>query len=107
MRSIHARSYTMGNFYTDVIQNDSRFNSVNRVDDLALLEPVTRQLALMIIQKAASMGFDMMVYETYRSQARQQQLFAQGATQLRQVGVHHYGLACDMVKRVNGEPSWK
>jgi hypothetical protein len=97
----------MGNFYTDVICNDSRFDSTNRIDDLALLETVTRQLVLMIIQQAANMGFDMMVFETYRSQARQQQLFQQGATQLRQVGVHHYGLACDIVKKVNGEPSWK
>jgi hypothetical protein len=97
----------MSNFYTDVISNDSRFNSTNRIDDLALLEPVTRQLVLTIIQQAENMGFDMMVFETYRSQARQQQLFQQGATQLRQVGVHHYGLACDIVKKVNGEPSWK
>jgi hypothetical protein len=97
----------MGNFYTDVISKNSRFNSTNRIDDLALLEPVTRQLVLMIIQQAANMGFDMMVFETYRSKARQQELFKQGATQLRQVGVHHYGLACDIVKKVNGEPSWK
>ena len=35
------------------------------------------------------------------------QLFNQGATKLRNVGVHHYGLACDIVKDINGEPSWK
>ena len=29
------------------------------------------------------------------------------ATTLKQVGVHHYGLACDLVKDVNGEPGWK
>jgi D-alanyl-D-alanine carboxypeptidase len=97
----------MGDFYTDVIQADSRFNSVDRVDDLALLEPLTRQLVLGIIEQAKDMGFEMMVFETYRSQARQQQLFAAGSTQLKQVGVHHYGLACDIVKSVNGEPSWK
>jgi len=71
----------MGNFFTDVISKDSRFSSTNRIDDLALLEPVTRQLVLMIIQQAANMGFDMMVFETYRSKARQQELFKQGATQ--------------------------
>ena len=48
-----------------------------------------------------------MVFETYRSQPRQASLFAQGATQLKTVGVHHYGLACDLVKNVDGEPSWK
>lgn len=97
----------MGDFFTDVIQTDPRFDSVARVADLALLEPVTRQLALTIVEQAGNLGFTMMVYETYRSKARQEQLFQQGATQLRQVGVHHYGLACDIVKVVNGEPSWK
>jgi hypothetical protein len=48
-----------------------------------------------------------MIYETYRSQNRQQELFNQGATKLRAVGVHHYGLACDIVRVVSGEPSWK
>src|SRR5207244_9857735 len=23
------------------------------------------------------------------------------------LGVHHYGLACDIVKDINGQPSWK
>src|SRR6266478_8151690 len=36
-----------------------------------------------------------------------QQLFAQDATKLKTVGVHNYGLACDIVKVVGGEPSWK
>ena len=48
-----------------------------------------------------------MIFETYRSQARQIALFNQGATKLKQVGVHHYGLACDIVKDINGQPSWK
>jgi hypothetical protein len=48
-----------------------------------------------------------MVYETYRSRQRQKLLFDRGATKLEQVGVHHYGLACDIVKSVNGQPSWK
>ncbi len=97
----------MGNFYTDVIQQDSRFNSPNRVSDPLLLEPVTRQLVQQIMQSAQQMGISVMIFETYRSQARQQELFNQGATQLRTVGVHNYGLACDIVKVVGGEPSWK
>jgi hypothetical protein len=51
------------------------------------------------------MGIKLMVYETNRSQHRQRELFDQGATKLRAVGVHHYGLACDIVRVVNGEPS--
>lgn len=97
----------MGNFYTDVIQKDPRFNSVERVADSALLEPNTRMRVQAIIEDARAEGIALMVYETYRSQARQQFLFHQKVTQLQTVGVHHYGLACDIVKVVQGEPSWK
>lgn len=97
----------MSNFYTDVIQQDPRFLSTARIDDVALLEPVTRAVVQAIIQDAKTHGMDLMVFETYRSQARQQMLFNQGATKLRTVGVHHYGLACDLVKDVGGSPSWK
>ena len=97
----------MGNFYTDIISSDSRFNSLSRIDDVSLLEPVTRELVRRIVISAKQMGTDVEVYETYRSQARQEELFNAGATQLRRVGVHHYGLACDIVRFVTGEPSWK
>jgi hypothetical protein len=97
----------MGNFYTDTIEKDSRFDSTNRIADPALLEPSTKQRVEAIIDEAKSQGIELMIFETYRSQARQQQLFDQGATTLQDVGVHHYGLACDIVKCINGDPSWK
>ena len=97
----------MDNFYTDVISHDPNFNSVSRVFDPNLLEPITRDLVQNIIIAAGKMGIALMVYETYRSQARQQDLFNNGATKLRQVGVHHFGIACDIVRVVAGEPSWK
>ncbi|HEY6767480.1 MAG TPA: M15 family metallopeptidase [Candidatus Sulfotelmatobacter sp.] len=97
----------MGNFFTDVILPDSRLNSTNRISDVELLEPVTRRLVQQIVEAARGMGIDVMVFETYRSQPRQQELFNNGATKLRTVGVHHYGLACDIVRVAGGEPSWK
>jgi hypothetical protein len=97
----------MGNFYTEVISPDARFDSVTRIADASLLEPTTRQLVEGIVSAARQMGIEVMIYETYRSQSRQQELFNQGATRLRAVGVHHYGLACDIVRIVGGEPSWK
>lgn len=97
----------MGNFFTDVISKDSRFNSAKRIADPMLLEPVTRQLVQRIIDAAGNMGIAVMIFETYRSQARQQELFNAGATKLRTVGVHQFGLACDIVRVVGGEPSWK
>jgi hypothetical protein len=93
--------------YEDLIKNDPRFDSVKRVSAMALLEPVTRTAINNITDDARALGIDLMVFETYRSQARQQELFNQGASKLRTVGVHHYGPACDLVKVVSGEPSWK
>ena len=97
----------MDTFYTAVIRRDSRFESATRIADLDLLEPKTRQLVQQIIDAAQEMGISLMVYETYRSQARQQELFDNGATKLPSVGVHNYGLACDIVRAIRGEPSWK
>ena len=97
----------MATFYTNVISQDARFASPARISDPSLLEPMTRQLVARIVTSAQQMGIDLMIYETYRSQDRQQELFNNGATKLRTVGVHHYGLACDIVRAVGGEPSWK
>ena len=97
----------MTDFYRDVISPDPRFDSVARVSDLSLLEPITRQLVQGIVLAAQQMGIEIMAFETYRSQERQTELFNQGASKLRNVGVHHFGLACDLVKDVNGDPSWK
>lgn len=97
----------MEGFFTDVICKNTVFNSPNRVADPDLLEPMTRQLVQQILDAAQQMGISLMIFETYRSQERQQELFNSGATKLRTVGVHHYGLACDIVKVVGGEPSWK
>jgi LAS superfamily LD-carboxypeptidase LdcB len=68
---------------------------------------VTRSKVLAIIADAAAAGIKLMAYETFRRQARQTKLYHQRATKLKTVGVHHYGLACDLVKDIAGEPSWK
>jgi hypothetical protein len=101
------RGNLAGNFYTDVVMTDPRFNSAKRIADPELLEPATRDLVQAIIADAAANGLRLMIFETYRSQARQLALFNQGATKLKQVGVHHFGLACDIVKDINGQPTWK
>lgn len=93
-------------FYTDVIQQDPRYTSVGRICAADLLEPVTRAAVEAIMIASANNGIPLIAFETYRSQARQAQLYAAGATQLRTVGVHAYGLACDLVKDVGGQPSW-
>jgi hypothetical protein len=96
-----------GNFFTDVIKKDSRYQSAKCINDINLLEPLLRAKVLKIVDEAKALGLKLMVFETYRSQQRQKQLFKEGVTALKEVGVHHYGLACDLVRDVGGEPSWK
>lgn len=96
----------MSNFYTDVIMKSPLFRSANECRSLDMLEPVTRAAVVAILAECAAVGSPLMVTETYRSVQRQEQLYEDGATELKTVGVHHYGLACDFAKVINGKPSW-
>lgn len=87
----------MSNFFTEVIQRDPRYKSPNACHDTALLEPRFRAAIEAIVLDAARMGHRMQIGETYRSVQHQQWLFAKGRTKLRNVGVHHFGLACDLL----------
>lgn len=95
------------NFYEQTIRKHPLYDSPKRIADLDLLEPVTRERVRALIRGAAEQGIKLMVWETYRSKARQEELFKKGTTKLHAIGVHHYGLACDLVRNENGEPSWK
>jgi len=93
-------------FYTEVIQSSPQFTKASRINDLTLLEPITRSAVLAIMKDAMDIGITLIAFETFRSSERQKQLFDAGATKLRTVGVHHYGLACDLVVSENGNPTW-
>jgi len=95
-----------GNFYTNVIQRDSRFHSPNAVKDEDLLEPSFLRKVHDVMAAAKAQDIALAITETYRSSERQQQLFNEGKTRLRVVGVHHYGLACDFAKEAGGRLSW-
>ena len=90
-------------FYTDVIKKSLWFNSINVCKDTALLEPGFRAKVQQVLDQAHADGHDLRIAETFRSQARQAQLYHQGYTQLRTVGVHNYGLACDFNLFINGK----
>lgn len=97
----------MGNWYAETIQADPRFRSRDAIRDMAMLEPGFRARVLALIEDArAAAGTELAVVETYRSSERQRHLYDLGATQLRRVGVHHYGLAVDFAKRVGGKLTW-
>ncbi|HEY3309500.1 MAG TPA: M15 family metallopeptidase [Desulfuromonadaceae bacterium] len=88
----------MNEFYSQIIVKDPRFQSEERVADLALLEPNTRHKILNLMAAAKTNGIELVVFETYRSEQRQLELYRQGASKLKTVGGHHYGLACDLFK---------
>ncbi len=96
-----------GSFYVNVIQKDDRFHSPTPVRVVSLLEPSFRAVVAAIIADAAAEGVTLQVLETYRSEDLQEQYFEKGVTQLRTVGVHHYGLACDLGIVVAGRVNWK
>lgn len=93
----------MSNFYVDVIKKDPRFKSTAVIKDLDLLEPGFRAKVAKFKQFAEHQGHVIDVLETYRSPARQLQLFKKGATQLKNVGVHGYGGAVDFALYINGK----
>ena len=92
----------MGNFYTDVLMKDPRFHSPDKCADIMLLEPGFRAKMLHFVSLAEAARHHVSILETYRSRARQLQLWTQHATELKEVGVHGYGLACDFALYVNG-----
>lgn len=94
-------------FYTDVLCNSPHFRDTAPVSALELLEPVTRAKVIQLLEDANAISIPLIVFETYRSRERQQVLFDRKATKLKEVGVHHYGLACDLVRDDHGQPSWK
>jgi hypothetical protein len=94
-------------FYTETIVGCPEFDTTSRIETPFLLEPETALRVARVMYYAKVMGHELMVFETFRSQERQQLLFDKGASHLKQVGVHHFGLACDLVKSIDGEPSWK
>lgn len=96
----------MENFYQAVIRRSPLFQCAERVFMPDLLEPGFRVKIANILASAKRLGFDLRLFETYRSQARQQELFRRGSTQIRTVGVHHFGLAADLVRYLDGKPSW-
>ena len=96
----------MSNFYIDVIQKSPLFHTTNRVNDLNMLFPAFRTKIEALLIESEKSEAPLMVLETFRSSERQLQLYEAKATQLKTVGVHHYGLAVDIVKKVNGEPSF-
>ena len=83
-------------FYTEVLMRSPVFKSSTICKDPAMLAPPMRAAILALLDDAKAAGYDLQIAETFRSQARQQMLYREGYTKLKNVGVHNAGLACDL-----------
>ncbi|MBI4087077.1 M15 family metallopeptidase [Candidatus Kaiserbacteria bacterium] len=94
-------------WYTANIRPSPVYWQTGRSDGLELLYPPFALAILTLFVRARSEGLPVTIYETYRSQERQLQLFNQGATKLKKNGMHHFGIAADIVFLTqSGNPSW-
>ncbi len=82
--------------------------------DLALLDPDFRPHAERLIARFELVGFPFHVFETYRSNQRQAQLYAKGRStpgpKVTRVipghSAHNHGMAIDLVPKVEGRWTW-
>jgi hypothetical protein len=98
----------MANWYKDYILKQTKYvNTLRIAKDLDWLYPPFRERVECLLKLLADSGLRMMVFETYRSQARQKSLYSKGATKIKENGMHHYGMACDIVFATKkGNPTW-
>lgn len=86
---------------------------INR--DLSLLAPKVKELALAALADCHKAGYQMEVFEAFRSPQRQLQLYTLGRTSRGKVvtnayswySFHQYGLAVDIAYFINGKWSWQ
>lgn len=92
--------------WLDTIRKSPQLNSLDIVSDTGLLYPpfCVKIQSLVVTARAASLN--VIVFETYRSEPRQLLLFKQGRTKIKTNGMHHYGVAADLVFLLNGQPAW-
>lgn len=95
------------NWYKEKIQPDPLFLNPSRVIDRHLLYPPFADLIIALYTEARNAGLNVEIFETYRSERRQYELFLASATKKIKNGMHHYGVACDVVfKDKKGNWTW-
>jgi len=83
-------------WYQEVIKHSAAFGLPTVCKSMELLEPGFRTALVALLAHAKGAGHELRVLETYRSPTRQEALYKAGATQLKSVGVHSFGLAVDL-----------
>lgn len=86
-----------------------------RYSGLNLLYPPFREQLLRALEEAKDAGIPLQVFETFRSRARQTELYAKGRTTAGPrvtkakpgQSFHQYGIAADLVLWIDGKWSWQ
>jgi len=93
-------------------QHKSLFEKTNR--DLDLLAPFFRETVIDCLSETNKLGFNLRIFEGYRTATRQAALFQQGRATPGKIitnapawmSWHQYGLAIDIAYQVKGKWSW-
>lgn len=94
-------------WYSQKIKPSPTYRLIQRMDTLDLLYPSFATAIVKLFATARSEGLSVSIFETYRSQERQLDLFNKGTTTLKRNGMHHFGVATDIVfLDGSGNPSW-
>lgn len=78
------------------------------------LQPLVKRKAELLVAEMNALGYQVTVYQGFRSIAEQDYLYAQGRTRPGPIvtnakggdSLHNYGVAIDVVFVKNGKPSW-
>ena len=81
----------------DELRKSPLFHGTEPVREMDMLYPPFRVRVELLLKDARAAGLPAAVFETFRSAERQASLFRLGRTKLRSNGMHHYGVACDVV----------
>lgn len=95
-------------WYKDRIQQYEHYRFLQVVSDVKPLYPGFAFLILKLFINAYKEGLRICIFETYRSQERQLDLFNKEKTKLKKNGMHHFGVAADVVFRTEKNyPTWE
>jgi peptidoglycan L-alanyl-D-glutamate endopeptidase CwlK len=78
------------------------------------VQPLVLRKALEVVNEMTKRGYNVTIYQSFRSKAEQDAIYAQGRTKPGAIvtnakggeSLHNYGVAVDIVFVVNGKPSW-
>lgn len=96
------------NWYQDKIKQHKQYQSLKVVSDIDVLYPLMAFLIIKLFINAYKEGLKVCIFETYRSQDRQLDLFNKGTSKIKSNGMHHFGVAADIVFRnEKNYPIWQ